>query len=438
MTDAAHKEQTAPRRLIVSTAAEKSFSDHITFPNIVIFIVSATGLILLGGLVSVTAAITAGLLGALIGVAVREARLRRRWERDILSHLQRLHIDYERLVRDSARTRSETSELRQRLSDAGQKARGIGRMSDDAQAEQRMIRAVVEQLAVLTETKEVENTAAPELPATLDREFLRKQAEKGARGEIEIGRRLNDAQVLQLVEAAVRQDRIDLFVQSVVNLPQRKLRFYETFSRIRILPDVYLPASRYVEVAMKKNLLPVIDNLLLLRGLQAIQKAAASDYNHSFFFNITSLTLNDPKFMGDLVEFIAQNRALAPQLIFEMAQDDLATLNEEMLPTMDGLAGLGCRFSMDRVKSLSFNLNTLEARRIRFIKVEARILLSALREAGGLARLKRMKGEFDRHGIDLIVEKVETERQLLELLDIEVDYGQGFLFSKPHLYQKAA
>ncbi|MBI3440230.1 MAG: EAL domain-containing protein [Proteobacteria bacterium] len=243
--------------------------------------------------------------------------------------------------------------------------------------------------------------------------------------------------MLQLVDTAVKKDQVDLFLQPIVNLPQRKLRFYETFSRIRIMPDAYLPATRYIELAMKQEMMPAIDNLLLLRGLQVVRNTAVGDYNRAFFFNITSLTLNDPKFMGDLVEFISQNRMLAPQLIFELGQKDLATMSIDALPTLEGLSKLGCRFSMDQVRDIAFDLEYLESRHIRFIKIDAPLLLSELKEEGGVSRMKRMKAELDHSGIDVIVEKIETDRQLLDLLDVEIDYGQGYLFGKPALHEAA-
>jgi len=224
-------------------------------------------------------------------------------------------------------------------------------------------------------------------------------------------------------------------LQPVVTLPQRKRRFYEMFSRIRIRADSYLPAERYIEVAMRQDLLPVIDNLLLLRGLQLARDAGASgegaEAGGAFFCNITSLTLNDPKFMGDLVEFIAQNRALAPRLVFEMGQRDLKEMTPEILPVLEGLSRLGCRFSMDQVRSLAFDFAELELRRIRFIKVDAATILTEMDGPGGLRRMKRMKAAMDGNGIDLIVEKIETEDQVVNLLDLDIDYGQGYLFGKP-------
>jgi cyclic-di-GMP phosphodiesterase TipF (flagellum assembly factor) len=38
---------------------------------------------------------------------------------------------------------------------------------------------------------------------------------------------------------------------------------------------------------------------------------------------------------------------------------------------------------------------------------------------------------LDKSGIDLIVTHIETEKELVELLDLGIDYGQGYLFSEP-------
>jgi len=208
------------------------------------------------------------------------------------------------------------------------------------------------------------------------------------------------------------------------------------FSRIRIKSETYLPAKQYIEVARRQDLMPIIDNLLLLRGLQVIRNTEEGQYNRAFFFNITSPTLNDPKFMGDLVEFIAQNRILAPRLIFEMGQQDLATMGADMLPVFEGLSKLGCRFSMDQVKSVVIDFDQLAACHVRFVKIEASLMMKELGEVEGLQRMKRLKAEFDRNGIDVIVEKIETERQILEVLEVYIDYGQGYLFGKPILYDK--
>lgn len=411
-----------------------SVADYLTFKNIVIFLGAATFLIFLGNIVSARMAFLFAALLGLTALVLMEMSSRRKWESDLLGQLRQMNGDYDRLVREVARNRNDMMVLKKTLADAGSLAKSYGNKpapekQEAGAIEQRMIGAIAEQLSKLSAPRrnDGDHSMAALGLAEIEQELPPETLPE------DVGKTLSDEQVLQLVSVAVQQDRVDLFLQPIVNLPQRKVRFYEMFSRIRITPEVYLPAERYIAVALKNDMVPAIDNLLLLRGLQLIRDTEEENFNRAFFCNITSLTLNDPKFMGDLVEFISQNRLLAPKLVFELGQRDLATMSPDALPVLEGLTNLGCRFSMDQVKSLSFDFAHLEARHIRFIKVNAAILMREMKETGGLARMKRMKSELDANGIDLIVEKVETDRQLLEMLDIDIDYGQGFLFGRPEI-----
>jgi cyclic-di-GMP phosphodiesterase, flagellum assembly factor TipF len=405
----------------------RPLSQYLTFKNIVLALAVASFLIFLGSAVSARIAFLFAALLGLLALLLMEMSSRRAWEAEMALQLQRMAGDYERLVRETARNRNDLALLKRALADAGALARSH-RETPGEDLEQRMVRTLADQLSRLAEADapalEEETLTAFETGAlAADSPLLDATQDT-------ISQVITDEQVLQLVNAAVKQDRIDLFLQPIVALPQRKLRFYEMFSRISIKPDVYLPAERYIEVAMRQELVPAIDNLLLLRGLQLIREVEEGA-GGAFFCNITSLTLNDPKFMADLVEFIAQNRGLAPRLVFELGQRDLATMGPEALPVLEGLSRLGCRFSMDQVRSLSFDFAQLEARHIRFVKADAPMMLREMKERGGMARLKRLKAEMDANGIDFIATKIESERELLELLDLGIDYGQGFLFGRP-------
>lgn len=401
---------------------------HLTFKNILWALVLATVLIVLASVGSARVAFLGVAMLALAGFIAAEMSARRRWERDMVEQMRRMLGDYDRLVREVARNRNDLADMRRMLADAGETARRFGRQQEGGGAsaggvEQRMIKAIAEQLSRMDAPMRPAVADEAETPAPLPA-VTGLTAENAAHA-------LNDEQVMAFVRHAVQQDSIDIFLQPIVNLPQRKPRFFEMFSRIRIAGEIYLPAERYIAVAMRHDMVPVIDNLLLLRALQSIRDTGEGGAGRAWFCNITSLTLNDPKFMGDLVEFIAQYRALAPRLVFELAQRDLATMRAESLPVLDGLSRLGCRFSMDQVREMSFDFAHLEARHIRFIKVDAALVIKEMREIGGMKRMKRLKAELDSRGIDLIVEKIEAEKQLIELLDIEIDYGQGYLFGKP-------
>ena len=45
--------------------------------------------------------------------------------------------------------------------------------------------------------------------------------------------------------------------------------------------------------------------------------------------------------------------------------------------------------------------------------------------------LAGLRDDLARAGIALVVEKIESEEMLLDLLDYNIDFGQGYLFGEP-------
>ena len=238
--------------------------------------------------------------------------------------------------------------------------------------------------------------------------------------------------VLEIVRAALRNDRIDLVLQPIVSLPQRRRRFYECFSRLRTEDGAMILPEQYIALAERAGLITSIDNMLLFRCIQLVRKIHNRNQDIDFFCNLSPHTLVDENFFNDFVAFLEGNKELAPHLVFEFAQGDFARWSEVGARLLDRLAALGCRFSLDQVTDLKFDPAKLAARHVRFVKIESGILLDQMQDSIGMLRALR------RHQIDLIVEKVEDESRLLEILDYDIDFGQGFLFGEPRLARPAA
>jgi cyclic-di-GMP phosphodiesterase, flagellum assembly factor TipF len=244
---------------------------------------------------------------------------------------------------------------------------------------------------------------------------------------------LNDDAILEIVRGGLEENRVDLVLQPIVRLPQRKRMFYEAFSRIRAEDGSMLVPNQYIGIAEREGLVAAIDNMLLFRCVQLVRRTQSKNANIGFFCNISAHSLTDRHFFANFVEFMADNTQLAPDLIFEFPYAIIANRDEEIERHLRHLAGLGFRFSVDQVLSLSVDYDDLVSLRFKYIKMDAETLLAEVREPTGPIAVEDIKRVADRHGMDMIVEKIESEEQLLDLLDLRIDYGQGYLFGEPRL-----
>jgi cyclic-di-GMP phosphodiesterase TipF (flagellum assembly factor) len=254
------------------------------------------------------------------------------------------------------------------------------------------------------------------------------------------GRRSRQAAALiETVRSALAENRVDLYLQPVVNLPQRKTVFYESFSRLRDETGRILMPAEYLAVAEPEGLISAIDNLLLFRCVQLVRRLAKQDRKVGIFCNISMASLGDDVFFPQFLEFLADNRDLAGALIFEIGQAAFEARGGVEARNMAKLSDLGFRFSLDKVTSLDLDYQDLQRADVKFLKVTAEVLLDQLLEIEGRPALRALSdfhaADFAaltrRWGVEVVAEKVESERQVVDILDLEIGYGQGHLFGEP-------
>lgn len=254
------------------------------------------------------------------------------------------------------------------------------------------------------------------------------------------GRRSRQAVALiETVRAALADNRVDLYLQPVVSLPQRKTVFYEGFTRLRDETGRILMPAEYLTVAEPEGLISAIDNLLLFRCVQIVRRLAKQDRKVGIFCNVSLASLGDESFFPQFLEFLAENRDMAGGLIFELGQQAFEQRGSVEARNMAKLADLGFRFSLDKVATLDFDFQDLQRSDVKFLKIGADLLVEQLFEIDGRPALKAMQdihaNDFAaltrRYGIEVVAEKVEAERQIVDILDLEIGYGQGNLFGEP-------
>jgi cyclic-di-GMP phosphodiesterase TipF (flagellum assembly factor) len=251
--------------------------------------------------------------------------------------------------------------------------------------------------------------------------------------------------LLETVRRALTENRVDLYLQPVVSLPQRRTVFYESFSRLRDESGRVLMPSEYLAVAEPEGLVTTIDNLLLFRCVQIVRRLAKQDRKIGIFCNISTLSLADETFFPQFLEMLSANRDLAGALIFELGQGAFDARGSVEARNMGKLAELGFRFSLDKVTDFDLDLQDLARSDVKFLKIAAQPLLEEIVEIDGRLVLKTLPDlaaeDFcnltRRYGVEVIAEKVETERQVVDVLELDIGYGQGHLFGEPRAIRDA-
>lgn len=237
--------------------------------------------------------------------------------------------------------------------------------------------------------------------------------------------RASDDELLQEISQSIEAGRVDLYLQPIVSLPQRRMRFYEALTRLRAEDGRIIMPRHYLRVAENAGLMSTIDNLLLFRCVQAVRQLLAHSQDVAIFCNISAHSLQDQNFFPQFVDFLENNTDLATRLIFEFGQETVDMCGPLELANLRRLAQLGFRFSVDRVTALALDTRFLRDRNFRYVKVPVSVLTDEAEH------VTPTKDDLARAGIDLIAERIEDDAALQAVLKLGVDFGQGYLFGEP-------
>jgi cyclic-di-GMP phosphodiesterase TipF (flagellum assembly factor) len=247
-----------------------------------------------------------------------------------------------------------------------------------------------------------------------------------------------EAILIAAVRDALTAGRVDLHLQPVVSLPQRRTYYYESFSRLRDADGGVIMPAEWLRIAEHSGLVAEIDNLLLFRCVQIVRRLAQKERKVGVFCNISAASLADDEFFPQFLDFVRQHSDLAGSLIFEIGQQSFRDRGLNAARNMARLADFGFRFSIDKITDLDLDLADLRRGGVKFIKAPGELLISTLRagEPLGLSAAPEIRAEdftslLAKYGIELIAEKIEDEATVVEILELEVALAQGHLFGAP-------
>lgn len=285
--------------------------------------------------------------------------------------------------------------------------------------------------ALVSEMRQLET-----LIERLSRSFDAKLADAETTGEVAP----QEDAVLRRVKEALEDGRVDLHLQPIVSLPQRRVAFYEGYTRLRDADGALILPAEFLDAARRANLLGVVDNMMLYRSVEVVRRLAARDRRVGVFCNVSSHSLEDPHFFPFFLNHMEQNRDLAGALIFEIRANRFEHRSRPMREAMDRLTALGFRFSIDHAESIDIDLPRLQDAGIRFVKFKGGELIDQLRDPFGprpsSSVERKISGEevasvCSRYGVTLIAEKIEEEVSVVEVLEYGIPYGQGHIFGAP-------
>ncbi|WP_445501453.1 EAL domain-containing protein [Microvirga sp. G4-2] len=274
-------------------------------------------------------------------------------------------------------------------------------------------------------------------PVLLPETAIRTSAAASQPAPQSVPRRAADEELrrMRLITQAFDADSIELHLQPIVSLPQRKIRFYEALARLRLADGTLIGPSDFLGALERLGRAPEFDRRVLSRAMAVAYHLITKGSEAIVGVNLTPHSVREPGFLWSLTGLVDAAPETLGKVVLEFPQECWRDLDADRKAALGILRDKGVPLSLDMATDLRFDARELADLGVRFVKLPAELLVVA--EQDEHHRLSPELGVRDfasalrREGIRLVAEHVEREEMVSVLAEIGVPLAQGFVFAAP-------
>jgi cyclic-di-GMP phosphodiesterase TipF (flagellum assembly factor) len=232
------------------------------------------------------------------------------------------------------------------------------------------------------------------------------------------------ARMGELAEAISGQ-QIDLYLEPIVALVDRRTRHHEFSIRIRTANNGSVGGVDYLPVLRGTGILPLLDTLSVSRLARVADQTLDSPDPGLLFCTVSGESLLSSEFMDRIGEICPPGSPLSRRLVLAFGQSDVRQLTPPQWAAVAKLADAGLGLAIDRMAALEMKLTTLRAAGFRFAKLDAKTVLEGLPGRQGSVNGRDLCRHAKEAELALIADHIDNERQVAGLVGLGIAFGQG-------------
>jgi diguanylate cyclase (GGDEF)-like protein len=276
--------------------------------------------------------------------------------------------------------------------------------------------------------------AAAEVACKAAKDRGRNRVESYQVHDSSINRRIDDIAIVGRLRVALEKGNFQIFGQPIAPLQQpEKVRRYESLLRLIDEKGRLVLPGQFMSSATRYQLLPQLDRCVIsdvLTRLATAKRQPGFEPIH-LSINLSGPTLSDPTFLDWLVVQIDSSGVPGDWLEFELTETAAVSNLEHAQRLMARLAECGCRFALDDFGTGLSSLAHLKALNFSVLKIDGSFIRDILHNERSDSLVRAVSQLAHGMGMETVAEYVETPEICMRLIELGVQYGQGYAIGRP-------
>lgn len=226
---------------------------------------------------------------------------------------------------------------------------------------------------------------------------------------------------------ALKQDRVALAYQSVIDYEADTTFFHESLIRMLDQDGTIIPAGMFIPAVEQMGLCRLADihaATLAINELMAYPDITLS-------INISAMTIMDQEWLDTVENLLRSKTSVAERLIVEITETSAMQDLETAIQFIERMHKLGCRVALDDFGAGQTSFSQLDRLDIDLVKIDGAFVQGMEEKKQNKLFLQALHMLADGFGLDTVAEGVETMDVADTLKNDGINNLQGYAFSRP-------
>ena len=241
----------------------------------------------------------------------------------------------------------------------------------------------------------------------------------------------------QCIDQGLREDWFTAYLQPIVSLSDGRVSGFEALMRLDHPQLGILPPAEIIGIAEENGSINRIGDVILSKAIGNLAAISRLEGLSDSYLAVNFSPLQfEPALPSRLAALLLDSGITPARIVVEITEAVLMLDNPVVREVLDALSALGCRIALDDFGTGYSSLSYLNRFPVDIVKVDQSFTRSLSSAEADVSRKSRMLVEGIRTishqmGCAVVAEGVETDEQWDMLCRMGLDFGQGYLFSKP-------
>ncbi|MFD2443215.1 EAL domain-containing protein [Bacillus sp. CGMCC 1.16607] len=227
----------------------------------------------------------------------------------------------------------------------------------------------------------------------------------------------------------LRSKKLKTIYQQIMDIKSGEVFGYEGLTRGPVGSPFYSPISLFPFAEQTGHLYSLEKTC---RELAFESSKEILNGNHKLFINISAHVIYDPFFTPGHTMSLLKQYHLSPQdIVFEITERSAIEDYDAFRNVLNHYRNQGFQIAIDDAGAGYSSLQAITELAPEFIKVDKSLIQDIANNDVKVDILKAFTSIAQKIGSKIIAEGIETEEELKKVIELGIDLGQGYYFSKP-------